>query len=136
VKIKAGPKILGDGEIHAATEKQAVGKILAGVEISAPDKIPGAIEKPAEAGKQAACLLFRLGGADFLLVWLKSSRSDPHRCDECLMQSPSEDKTPAAPLLWAYSLPYRIGCLYQPAMPRNGQNPRGNQKSGGRLEFH
>jgi hypothetical protein len=62
VKIKAGPKILGDGEIHVATEKQAVGKILAGVEISAPDKIPAAIEKPAEAGKQAACLLFRLGG--------------------------------------------------------------------------
>jgi hypothetical protein len=28
--------------------------------------------------------------ADFLLVWLKSSRSDPRRCDVSLMQSPSE----------------------------------------------
>jgi len=62
VKIKVGPKILGDGEIYAATEKQAVGKILAGVEISAPDKIPAAIEKPAEPEKHLACLLFRLGG--------------------------------------------------------------------------
>jgi hypothetical protein len=60
VKIKEGPKILADGEIHA--EKQAVGKILAGIEISAPDKIPTAIEKPVEAEKQAACLLFRLSG--------------------------------------------------------------------------
>ncbi len=51
MKIKAGPKTFGDGEIHAATEKQAVGKILAGVEISAPDKIPLPIEKPAEAEK-------------------------------------------------------------------------------------
>jgi hypothetical protein len=58
VKIKEGPKILADGEIHA--EKQAVGKILAGIEISAPDKIPTAMEKLVEAEKQAACLLFRL----------------------------------------------------------------------------
>jgi hypothetical protein len=45
-----------------AVEKQADGKILAGVEISAPGEIAAAIEKPAEQEKQAACLLFRLGG--------------------------------------------------------------------------
>jgi hypothetical protein len=71
VKIKVGPKILGDGEIYAATEKQAVGKILAGVEISAPDKIPAAIEKPAEAESKgpAYCLgSAESPAADFLLV--------------------------------------------------------------------
>ena len=30
-------------------------------------------------------------------------------------------------------VPYRL--LYRPAVPRNGQNPRGNQKSGGCLIF-
>ena len=35
---------------------------------------------------------------DFLLVWLKSSRSDPRRCDESLMQSPSEETAQAATL--------------------------------------
>jgi hypothetical protein len=49
-------------KIPAAREKQADGKIFAGVEISAPDEIPAAIEKPAEPERQAACLLFRLGG--------------------------------------------------------------------------
>ncbi len=39
--------------------------------------------------------------ADFLLVWLKSSRSDPCRCDESRMQSPSEETAQAALLLWA-----------------------------------
>jgi hypothetical protein len=39
--------------------------------------------------------------ADFLLAWLKSSRSDPRRCDESLMQSPSEETAQAALLLWA-----------------------------------
>ncbi len=37
---------------------------------------------------------------DFLLVWLKSSRSDPRRCDESRMQSPSEETAQAALLLW------------------------------------
>ncbi len=32
--------------------------------------------------------------------------------------------------------PYCTGCLYRPAIPRNGPNPHGNQKSGGRLEFY
>ncbi len=36
--------------------------------------------------------------ADFFLVWLMSSRSDPNRCDESRMQSPSEEATL---LLWA-----------------------------------
>ncbi len=39
--------------------------------------------------------------ADFLLLWLKSSRSDPRRCDESRMQSPSEEMAQAALLLWA-----------------------------------
>jgi hypothetical protein len=55
-------KILADDEIPGATEKQADGKILVGVEISAPGEIPAAMEKPVELEKQAACLLFRLGG--------------------------------------------------------------------------
>jgi hypothetical protein len=54
-------RILADEEIPAAREKQADGKILAGVEISAPGEIPAAMEKPAELEKQAACLLVRLG---------------------------------------------------------------------------
>ncbi len=49
-------------KIPAARENQADGKILAGVEISAPGEIPTAMEKPAELEKQAACLLFRLSG--------------------------------------------------------------------------
>jgi hypothetical protein len=32
-------------------------------------------------------------------------------------------------------LPYCTGCLNRPAMPQNGLNPSGNQKSGFRLEF-
>ena len=39
--------------------------------------------------------------ADFFLVWLMSSRSDPRRCDESRMQSPSEEKAQAALLLGA-----------------------------------
>ncbi len=74
--------------------------------------------------------------ADFLLVWLKSSRSDPRRCDVSLMQSPSEGTAQAALILWANSFLYCTGCLYRPTMPRNGQNPHGNQKLGDRLKFH
>jgi hypothetical protein len=29
--------------------------------------------------------------ADFSLVWLMSSRSDPRRCDDSCMQSPNEE---------------------------------------------
>ena len=54
--------------------------------------------------------------ADFLLVWLKSSRSDPRRCVVSLMQSPSKEAAQAALLLWADSLPYCTGCLYRPDM--------------------
>jgi hypothetical protein len=45
--------------------------------------------------------------ADFFLVWLMSSRSDPRRCDESRMQSPSEEKAQAALLLWA-ALSHRL----------------------------
>ena len=74
--------------------------------------------------------------ADFLLVWLKSSRSDPLRCVVSLMQSPSEETAQAALLLWADSLPYCTGCLYRPTMLRNGQNHGIYQNHGGRLGFH
>ncbi len=40
------------------------------------------------------------------------------------------------PAFMADPVPYCTGCLYRPAMPRNGLNPRGNQKSGFCLEFH
>jgi len=47
--------------------------------------------------------------ADFFLVWLMSSRSDPRRCDESRMQSPSEEKAQAALLLWAvFPVLYRL----------------------------
>jgi hypothetical protein len=62
VKIMADPKILANDEIPAAREKRADGKILAGVEISVPGEIPAAMGKLAELEKEAACLLFRLGG--------------------------------------------------------------------------
>ena len=39
--------------------------------------------------------------ADFFLVWLMSSRSDPRRCNESRMHSPSEEKAQAALFLWA-----------------------------------
>jgi hypothetical protein len=94
VKNKAGPKILANGEIHAATEKEADGKILASVEISVPGKIPAAMKKPAleekPAGLENQAAVYCLGSAespaaDFLLVWLKNSRSDPRRCDVSLI---------------------------------------------------
>ncbi|MFN9903026.1 MAG: hypothetical protein ACK55Z_30495, partial [bacterium] len=66
--------------------------------------------------------------AYFLMVWLKSYRSDPCRCDESLMQTPSEEMAQAALLLWANSLSNYTGPLCQ--------NPRGIQNSGGSLKFH
>ena len=97
-------------EILASTEKQVDDRILAGIEIPAPDKKPEFEEKPAR---------------------LISSRSDPRRCDESRMQSPSEEKA-QAPCFYGRTFPV----LYRPAMPRNGTNPCGNQKSGVRLEFY
>jgi hypothetical protein len=49
-------------KILAFTENQADDRILAGVEIPAPGKKPASEEKPAGLEKQAARLLFRLGG--------------------------------------------------------------------------
>ncbi len=52
--------------------------------------------------RPAYCLgLAESPAAAFLLVWLKSSRSDPRKCDESRMQSPSEETAQAALLLWA-----------------------------------
>ncbi len=93
--------------ILAPTEKQADDRILAGVKIPAPGK------KAARLGWRPA---YCLGSAespavDFLLVWLKSSRSDPRRCDVSIMQSPSGETAQAALLLWVDSLPYCTDCL-------------------------
>jgi hypothetical protein len=55
-KIKRIYKIL------AFTENQADDRILAGVEIPTPGKKPASEEKLAGLEKQAARLLFRLGG--------------------------------------------------------------------------
>jgi hypothetical protein len=62
--------------------------------------------------------------ADFLLVWLRSSLSDPRRCVVSLMQSPSEETAQAALLLWGDSLPYCTGCLYRPDMPKSMQKSK------------
>jgi hypothetical protein len=56
VQILAASKNQADGKILAARENQADGEILAGIEISVPSEILAELEK------QAARLLFRLGG--------------------------------------------------------------------------
>jgi hypothetical protein len=58
----AASKNPADDKILATCKNQADGKILAGVEISTPGEIPAFTKKLAELEKQAACLLFRLGG--------------------------------------------------------------------------
>ncbi len=55
-KILAASESQADGKILAASENQADGKILA------PGEIPASMEMLAELEKQAARLLFRLGG--------------------------------------------------------------------------
>jgi hypothetical protein len=84
-------------------KKKADDRILAGVEIPAPGKKPAFEEKPVGLKKQAAYCLGSAESpvADFFLVWLMSSRSDPRRYDESRLQSPSEEKAQAALLLWA-----------------------------------
>ncbi len=67
--------------------------------------------------------------ADFLLVWLKSSRSDPRRCDVPLIQSPSEGWTACTLLLFARSLPYCTGCLYRLTCQNSHGNPKTRRKS-------
>ncbi len=55
-------KIRGIYEILVSTENQADDRILAGIEIPVPGKKPVLEEKPAGLEKQAARLLFMLGG--------------------------------------------------------------------------
>jgi hypothetical protein len=61
-KIFPSSENQADCKILAPSENQADDKILAGVEISVPGEIPAFTEKLAELEKQAAGLLFRLGG--------------------------------------------------------------------------
>jgi hypothetical protein len=67
-------------------KSQCLKKKPAGLEKQRPAYCLGSAESPA---------------ADFFLVWLMSSHSDPRRCDVSRMQSPSEEKAQAALLLWA-----------------------------------
>jgi hypothetical protein len=83
------------------TENQADDRILAGVEIPAPGKNSRLKKNPRlkknrrdwKSRQPAYCLgSAESPAADFFLVWLMSSRSDPRGCDEFRMQSPSEEK--------------------------------------------
>ena len=58
----AASKNQAESKILAARENQADDRIIAGVEIPALGEKPAFEEKLAESEKQAACLLFRLGG--------------------------------------------------------------------------
>jgi hypothetical protein len=75
-KILAASENQADGKILAADENQADGKILADVEISAPGEIPASVEILSELEKQAARLLFRLGGISN--CWLLPGPADEH----------------------------------------------------------
>jgi hypothetical protein len=103
------------------TEKQADNRSLRAL------KFPRLVKNQRDwkSWRPAYCLgLAESPAADFLLVWLKSSRSDPRRCVVSLMQSPSEKTAQAALLLWADSLPYCTGCLYRPTMPKSTRQPK------------
>ncbi len=63
-----------DWEILAFAENQADWEILAGIEIPESGEKPAFVEKLAELEKQAACLLFRLGGISN--CWLLSGLAD------------------------------------------------------------
>ncbi len=75
----ADPKITSDG------------KIMADVKIKADPRIPADEEIPAAREKQADGKILEFPAADFSPVLLMNSRSDPRRCDESCMQSPSEE---------------------------------------------
>ncbi len=108
-------------KIPASTEKQADDRILAA--LKSPRLVKN--QRDWKSWQPAYCLSSAESpAADFLLDWLKSSRSDPRRCDVFLMQSPSEEMAQAALLLWADSLPYCTGCLYRPAMPKFTRQPK------------
>ncbi len=107
--------------ILLSPENQADDRILAGV------KSPRLVKNQWDwkSWRPAYCLgSAESPAADLLLVWLKSSRSDPRRCDVSLMQSPSEETAQAVLLLWADSLPYCTGCLYRPAMLKSMRQPK------------
>jgi hypothetical protein len=61
-KILAARENQAESKILAARENQADDRIIVGVEIPALGEKPAFEEKLVESEKQAACLLFRLGG--------------------------------------------------------------------------
>ncbi len=126
-----------DWEILAFAEKQADYRILAGVEITAPGEKPAFVEKLAELEKQAARILFRLGGISS--CWLLPGMADEHV--QILVDV----------MNLAYSLQvrreFRMPCFYGRPFPvlyqlfvparhaKKWLKSCGNQKSGFRLEF-
>ena len=97
------------------------------------------MEMLAELEKQAARLLFRLGGisncrllpgpADEHVLLLVDVLNPVHVVSKLGVSSHH------SAFMGGLS-PVPFGCLYRPAMLRNGPNPCGNQKSGVRLKFH
>ncbi len=75
-EILAFAKNQADWKILVFAENQADYRILAGVEIPAPGEKPAFVEKLAELEKQAACLLFRLGGISS--CWRLPGLADEH----------------------------------------------------------
>ncbi len=56
--------------------------------------------------------------ADFLLDWLKGSRSDPRRCAASLTCRPQVETQLKPLFFYGRRLPYCTGCLYRPDMPK------------------
>jgi hypothetical protein len=103
-------------KILEPTEKQPVPKIWRAPKTRRVLKIPRVPKTRLVRKSRRPYCLGSAGSpaADFLLAWLKSSRSDPRRCDESLMQSPSEETAQAALLLWVISLLYCTGSCTGP----------------------
>ncbi len=130
-EILAFTKNQADWEILEFAENQAGWEILAGVEIPSSGEKPAFVEKLAKLEKQAARLLFRLGGISncwllplmssfsSLLMSMFSSDGLMSTFSSCWcwissMKSPSEEWAVCVLLLWVHSLPYRTGCFNGP----------------------
>ena len=141
----ADPKIIADGKIMAELNIMANPKILADEEIpAAREKSLQALKSPRpwksrrnwKSKRPAYCLgSAEPPTADFSLVPLMSTFCSSmmwwilHVVSKWGLVS-------WCPAFMGRFSPVLYRCLYQPAMPRNGPNPRSNQKSGFRLKFH
>ncbi len=95
---------------------------MAGVEISTPaEKISGS----GKSWRPAYCFgSAESPTADFLLDWLKSSRSDPRRYVASLSCRPQVRPQPRLPCFYEESLPNCTSCLYRPDMPKYTRKPK------------